>query len=200
DICRYVPRCRDQSIEVLLGHALHDDLLISKPVLKEIRHIKRDRAVHLLERGFSIDETRIRTNVSIELRFVDQISDGLDVRIAALPEITAQHVFGLSGIGRRSQAPDRRPRRDERWIKEHVHEARDLVIRKGIRKLLDEDLVAIQRSVLVDAALKQRSSRTWIDNRGAQPAKIANRALCDVDAFGIGIVEEFLIQVLSDNA
>src|SRR5207248_1931305 len=71
--------------------------------------------------------------------------------------------------------------------KEHVHKARDLVVRKGIRKLLDEDLVAIQRSVLVDAALKQRSSRTWIDNRGAQPAKIANRALCDVDAFGIGI-------------
>ena len=106
----------------------------------------------------------------------------------------------MSGIGRRPHAPNRRPRRNERWINKHVHEARDLVLGKEIRKLLDENLVAIERGVLVDAALKQRSVRTWIDNRGSQAAQIANRALGDVDAFGIGVVEELLVQVLSNNA
>src|SRR5882762_6823905 len=175
---------------------------------ENVGHIEHHALIHVLESRFSIDETRFRANILIEIRFVDQIPNSLDVRIATLFEVTAQHVFGLSGIGRRSQAPDRRPSGDERWIKEHVYQQRDVVggwfpagiHREEIRKLFSEHPVAIDRSESVDAALKQRSFRPWIDDRGSQSTQIVDGPLREFDAFTIRLVEQFLIHVLSNDA
>ena len=38
------------------------------------------------QRGLSIHKARFRTNIAIEIRFVDQVPQRLDIRIAALPE------------------------------------------------------------------------------------------------------------------
>ena len=89
DISGNVPRRRNQGVEVVLRHALQNDLLTGKPLLKEVRHIERQAAVHLLERSFSIHKARVWTNIPIVFRFVDQIPDGLDIRIAAVPEVAA---------------------------------------------------------------------------------------------------------------
>ena len=51
-------------VEVLLRHALQNDLLTREPVLKQVRQIKSLAAVHALERRFPIDKAGVRTNVA----------------------------------------------------------------------------------------------------------------------------------------
>jgi hypothetical protein len=130
--------------------------------LKQVCQIERQAAVHLLERRFSIHKTCVRTDIPIVIRLVDQIPDGLDIRIATLAKVASEHVFSESIIGHASDGPDRGAGRNARRLVEHVDQLRDAVCRrlpvgvnrKEIWKLLGERPVAIERSILVDATLE----------------------------------------------
>src|SRR5438874_2623554 len=203
-----VSRRRNQRIEVLFGHALQDDLLVGKPVLEDGRQIERYAAVDLLQRRLSVDKACLRTDIPIELGFADQILQRLDVRIAALLQVSVQHVFGQAIVRGRADVPDRGTGWDERRIEIHLHKLRNAVRQwfsvgidgKTIRVLFEEYQVAIERQIFVNAALKQRSARSWIDDRGSQTAQIADGTLRDVDGFNIGVVEQFLVHMLADDA
>ena len=112
DVSRNVPRWRDQGVEVILRHALQNDFLISEPVLKEPRHVERQEAVQLLELRLSIHEPGLWANIPVEFRFIDQIPDRLDIRIAALPQVTGEHIFGQSRIATTVDIADRGTGRD----------------------------------------------------------------------------------------
>ena len=48
--------------------------------------------------------------------------------------------------------------------------------------------------------LKERSARSRVDDRGAQPAQIANGTLGDIDGFSVGLVERLLVHMLANDA
>src|ERR1700722_1239197 len=92
-------------------------------------------------------------------------------------EIGSSH----SSIGRSCDVPDCRTGRREGRIEKHVHQLRNAVRqrfpvgidREETRKLLDEHPVEIKRNIPVKAALKQRSARSRIDDRGPQSTQVA---------------------------
>ena len=187
---------------------MQHDLLIGEAVLEDGREIERHAAVDLLERRFPIDETGLGTNVAIVFRLIDQIAHGLDVRIAALSQVAVQHVFGQCSIRGRADVPDRGAGRHELWIEIHIHQLRDAigrrfavgVGRKEIGILFDEHAVAIEREIFVDADLKECSARSWVDDRGANSAEIADGALGEIDRLNVGLVEHLLVHVLANDA
>src|SRR5262252_5092315 len=66
--------------------------------------------------------------------------------------------------------------------------------------LLDECPVAIERKILIDAMLKKRSPRSWVDDRGSKSTQIVDAALDDIDGLDVGLGEEFLVHVLANDA
>src|ERR1700752_2348475 len=66
--------------------------------------------------------------------------------------------------------------------------------------LLDECPVAIERNILVDATLKQRSPRSRVDDRGSKSTQIVDAALDDIDGLGVRLGKKFLVHVLAHDA
>jgi hypothetical protein len=66
--------------------------------------------------------------------------------------------------------------------------------------LLDECPIAIERKILVDATLKQRSPRSRVDDRGPKATQIVDAALDDIDGLDVGLGEEFPVHVLANDA
>ena len=48
--------------------------------------------------------------------------------------------------------------------------------------------------------MKQRTTRSRVDNRRSQPAEVADGSLDDIDAFNVRIGEQFLVHVLAKDA
>ena len=92
-------------------------------------------------------------------------------------------------------------------VEKHIHKQGDAVCcrlpvrihRKEIRKLFDEHAVAIERNILVDATLKNAPPAPG-SRIVARSTQIANGPLGDINALNVGLVEQILIPMLSNDA
>ena len=94
------------SVKVEHCHALQEDGLIGTPALEKVGQIQCLGSINALQLYFKTREIGAWTNIRKEIRLVNHIRDALDIRIAALSQITVQEVFVFSENELRSQVPD----------------------------------------------------------------------------------------------
>jgi len=84
------------SVKVEHSHALQKDGLVGNPVLEKAGQIQCHGSINALQLYFKTREIGAWTNICKEIRLVNHVRDALDIRIAALSEITVQEVFVFS--------------------------------------------------------------------------------------------------------